>query len=228
MRAIVAADGEAPSRAALDRAWPGWADEVGLVVAADGGALVAERLGLAIDLLVGDMDSLDPARVEAYRREGVAVETAPAAKDESDTELALLAALARGADGVVIVGGFGGPRLDHALANIGLLALPGLDGCRVELLDERTRLRALRAPLPGGAPVTSELPGPVGGLVSLLVPGGTAEGVTTRGLRYPLRDEPLSAGPARGLSNVRDAPDASVTVRRGLLLIVESAATLDG
>jgi thiamine pyrophosphokinase len=228
MKAIVAADGQAPSRERLDRAWPGWADGVELVVAADGGAIAAVELGLAIDVLVGDMDSLDAEQVDGFRRSGVVVEAAPVAKDESDTELALLAAVARGADRVVVVGAFGGPRLDHALANIGLLALPALDDCVVELIDERTRVRALRAPGSHGEAVTRQLPGPVGGLVSLLVLGGGAEGIATRGLRYPLRDEPLVAGPARGLSNVRVSEDAAVTLRRGLLLVVESAATLDG
>jgi thiamine pyrophosphokinase len=51
-------------------------------------------------------------------------------------------------------------------------------------------------------------------------------GITTDGLRYPLRDEPLVVGRTRGLSNVRDTPEASVTVRRGRLLIVETPATL--
>ncbi len=227
MKAIVVADGDIPDRAALDRAWPGWDDDVELVVAADGGAVTAVRLGLAIDLLVGDMDSLGADELDAFRRSGVAVETAPVAKDESDTELALLASLGRGADRVVVVGAFGGPRLDHSLANIALLALPDPDACVVELLDERTRIRCVRAPDQRGGPVTRTLPGPVGGLVSLLVLGGEAEGVTTHGLRYELRDEPLRAGPARGLSNVRVSTDAAVTLRRGLLLVVETAATLD-
>ncbi len=228
MKAIVVADGETPPPEALDRAWPGWADGVDLVVAADGGASGARSLGLAPDLLVGDMDSLDAAELERFRAAGVAGEIAPVAKDESDTELALLAALARGADSIVVVGAFGGPRLDHALANIGLLALHGLEHREVELIDERTRVRALLAPDSIGGPATRALPGPAGGLVSLLVLGGVAEGITTRGLRYPLDDEPLAAGPARGLSNVRVAADAAVTLRRGLLLIVETAGTLVG
>ena len=65
----------------------------------------------------------------------------------------------------------------------------------------------------------------VGDLVSLLPLGDGVEGVTTSGLQYPLTDEPLPAGPARGLSNVRQEAAATVTVRRGLLLIVESPAT---
>jgi hypothetical protein len=41
-----------------------------------------------------------------------------------------------------------------------------------------------------------------------------------------LTDEPLRSGPARGLSNVREAADAAVTVGSGQVLVVEIAATL--
>ena len=49
-------------------------------------------------------------------------------KDESDTELAVLAAIELGAREIVVVGALGGRRLDHALANLGLLAHPALLG----------------------------------------------------------------------------------------------------
>ncbi|MFH1474738.1 MAG: thiamine diphosphokinase, partial [Chloroflexota bacterium] len=61
-----------------------------------------------------------------------------------------------------------------------------------------------------------------GDLVSLFPFGADAAGVTTDGLAYPLREEPLRFGPARGLSNVRSGPEASVSLRAGRLLIVES------
>jgi thiamine pyrophosphokinase len=147
-------------------------------------------------------------------------------KDESDTELAVLEALRRGADGILIVGGLGGTRIDHALANIGLLAMPDLAGRRVAMLDAGSRISLVRAPGPDGAPVHRTLPGRTGDLVSLLPVGEGVAGVTTHGLAYPLDDEPLPAGPARGLSNVRASSDASVTLRAGLLLVVESPARL--
>jgi thiamine pyrophosphokinase len=58
--------------------------------------------------------------------------------------------------------------------------------------------------------------------VSLLPLSVPALGVTTDGLLYPLRDETLPAGPARGLSNVRVSARASVTLRHGHLLVVET------
>ena len=145
-RAIVLADGDVADRAILDAAWPGWADGVGLVVAADGGARHAGRLGLRVDRWVGDGDSIDAADLEALRAAGVPIELVAAEKDESDTELAIGAAVAAGADEVLVLGAFGGARLDHAIANLSLLAHPALVGRSAALLDGAARVRLVRAP----------------------------------------------------------------------------------
>ncbi len=181
---------------------------VGLVVAADAGADTAERLGLRLDLAVGDFDSIAPDGLDRLRAAGVPVEVAPTAKDESDTELAIRAALARGADALTIVGGLGG-RPDHLLANVGLLALPELAGLSVVLLDDRTRVSLVRGP------GSRDLSGRVGDLVSLLPLGSGVDGVATSGLAWTLDDEPLPIGPARGLSNVRAERTARVSAPDG-------------
>ncbi|HSK52234.1 MAG TPA: thiamine diphosphokinase [Clostridia bacterium] len=226
--AIILADGDAPTAAQLDLAWPNWADDVTLVIAADGGARHAPGLGLRIDCWVGDGDSIGDDALADLAASGVEIRRVAEAKDESDTELALALAIERGAGQVVVLGAFGGVRLDHALANVGLLAMPALAGRPAALLDERSRVRLVQAPGPDGGPVRLGLPGRTGDLVSLLPYGHGVEGVTTEGLAYPLRDEPLPAGPARGLSNVRTGNAAAVTVRSGLLLVVETPATLVG
>lgn len=224
--ALVVADGDVAERATLDAAWPGWADAIELVVAADGGARAARRLGFAIDLWVGDGDSLGPGELARLEANGVPLERAAADKDESDTELAVLAAVRLGAGDVTVVGALGGPRVDHALANLALLAHPALSGRTARLLDAGARVVLATAPGPDGRPVRVALPGRIGDLVSLLPFGADVEGVRTRGLRYPLRGEPLRAGPARGLSNVRIAADAAVELSSGRLLVIESPATL--
>jgi thiamine pyrophosphokinase len=227
MDALILADGDAPTRADLDRAWPGWDARIGLIVAADGGARHAATLGVTIDAWVGDGDSLDAAGLAALEASGVPMQRASPHKDESDTELAVREALRRGASGVVILGGLGGTRIDHALANVGLLAMAELAGLPAIVLDSRSRIGLVRAPDPDGGPVTRRLRGRVGDIVSLLPMGDGVTGVTTDGLAYPLADEPLPAGPARGLSNVRTAAEATVTVRTGLLLVVECPARLE-
>ena len=226
MQAIVLADGEVGTRDALDAAWPGWLVAGAVVIAADGGARHAATLGFHLDAWVGDGDSLGEAGIEALRAAGVPVHRVAAAKDESDTELALRTALEGGATVIVVLGGLGGERLDHALANVGLLAHAALRGIPTVLLHPRARVSLISAPGPGGRQVRRDLPGPIDGLVSLLPQGDGVVGVTTSGLAYPLSDEPLPAGPARGLSNVRVATDAWVEVREGRLLVVEGPATL--
>jgi thiamine pyrophosphokinase len=224
--ALILADGAVATRSRLDLAWPGWDAGVGVVVAADGGARHAATLGVAIDLWVGDGDSLGEPDLAALEAAGIPLERSRPDKDESDTELAILAAIRLGASGIVVVGALGGPRIDHALANIGLLAMPELDRRPATIVDAAARIGLIRAPGPDGGPVERRLTGRPGGLVSLLPLGPGVDGVTTDGLGFALRDEPLLTGHARGLSNVRVSPDARVTVRSGFLLVVESPARL--
>jgi thiamine pyrophosphokinase len=225
-RAIVLADGDVADRSVLDAAWPGWADDIAVVVAADGGARHADRLGLHIDRWVGDGDSIDPDQLDHLRAAGVPVDLVSADKDESDTELAIAAAVVAGAGEVVVLGAFGGPRLDHAIANLTLLAHPALGRRPASLLDGTARVRLVRAPADDGGPVETPLSGRVGDIVSLIPFGGDAQDVWTDGLHYPLRDETLHLGSARGLSNIRRAADASFVLGRGAILVIETPATL--
>jgi thiamine pyrophosphokinase len=223
MRALVLADGDRVSRQQLDLAWPGWDDGISLVVAADGGARLARDLGCGIDLWVGDGDSLDESELADLERQGVPVQRARSDKDESDTELAVVAATRLGATDLTVLGALGGRRLDHTLANVALLAHQALRDRPTRLLDAQARVTLLSAPGADGRPVRQPLTGGPGDLVSLLPWGAAVEGVTTFGLRYPLAAATLDAGPARGLSNVRDVGDAAVEIRSGRLLVVESA-----
>jgi len=225
MRMIIVADGAATTRAALDASWPGWDAPCDLVIGADGGAAAAVTLGLQPGLVVGDVDSLSAEDLARFQEAGVPVELSPVDKDETDTELAIAAAIRRGATEVAILGALGGPRVDHALANVTLLAHPAWVGIDVSIVDAPARVRLLSAPAPGGGRAHLALAGRVGDTISLLPLGLDAEGVTTAGLRFPLADETLAFGPARGVSNVRTAADASVSLRRGRLLVVESSTS---
>ncbi len=211
MRAVVLTFGErgdaAWARTALRRA--------ALIVAADGGAGAALALGRVPDVVVGDFDSLDPATRDRLAAAGARLEMHPREKDETDLELALLAAVRRGATAIDVLGAFGGPRLDHALANVLALALPWLGERPVRLLDPRHEVRLLRGP------GTLHLPGAPGDLISLLPLSVSADGIDTAGLRYPLRDGTLLLGHTRGVSNELTGESASVRLRAGLLLVVQ-------
>jgi thiamine pyrophosphokinase len=183
------------------------------VIAADSGLDHAHRLGLRVDLLVGDLDSVSSAGLAAAENDGVPIERHPTEKDAIDTELALEAAVARGAERIVVVTG-GGDRLDHVLAGLLVLVHPIVRDAVVEAWIGEAYVRALQGP------ARAELDGPAGAYVSLVPVHGTAEGVVTGGLRYPLRAEPLSASSSRGISNEFLGGPACVSLERGALLVV--------
>jgi thiamine pyrophosphokinase len=197
-------------------------DGADLVIAADGGAGSLDRLGRHPDLLIGDLDSVEPSLVDRLVAAGVRVERHASDKDASDTELAVEAALAAGATEVVLLGAFGGSRIDHELANLLLLADPALAGRDIRVARAGTTVRAVHG---GGR---ADLAGALGDLVTLLPVGADATGVTTDGLRWPLVAATLRFGRSRGLSNEVVSSPASVRIEGGTLLVVETTLRGDG
>jgi thiamine pyrophosphokinase len=203
--ALVFAGGDPPSPDDLP------ASAADLVIAADSGLEHARALGARVDLVVGDLDSVDPAVLDAAVADGVVVERHPADKDATDLELALDAAVDRGATSVRVIG-IGGGRLDHFLGNVLLLASSRYVHMRVEARVEDASLTIVHERV--------ELGATPGALVSLLPLGGPAVGVLTDGLRYPLRRETLPPGTTRGVSNEFLGTNATVSLDAGVLLAV--------
>ncbi len=209
MKAVVVAHGDV---APADRELAASAD---LLIAADGGALALERWGVLPHLVVGDLDSLGPDRAAALAARGVRVDRFPVAKDQSDLELALRAALESRADEITLLGIFGGERLDHALVNATLLADPAYRGRGVRAVMGGTQVRALH----GSGELA--LRGPVESIVTIIPLRGDATGVRTHGLRYRLNGDALPFGKSLGLSNVVESLPASVSLSSGSALVIE-------
>jgi thiamine pyrophosphokinase len=184
------------------------------VIAADGGTLLAERLGLTPHLIVGDVDSSPAELVTRFEQEGIAVRRYEhSTKWETDTELALMAALEWQPGVIYVLGGIGG-RLDHSLANVFLLTNLQLAGKNVRILDGRHELFLAK---PGG---WNAIAGNRGSIVTLLPVGIDTTGVVTRGLHWPLNLETLPKGQGRGVSNlIEDPQSAAVRYETGQLLV---------
>lgn len=185
-----------------------------LVVAADAGLHRAAGTGLHVDVVVGDLDSVDPAVLDAAEAEGTRVERHAEAKDHTDLALALNRASAEGVSRIVVVGGVDG-RLDHLLATALTLGSPRYASIEVVAAIGPARLHVVRSG------TTATLRGTPGDLVTLLALGGPALGVRTEGLLYPLDGEDLDTGSTRGVSNELAAPTASVAVGGGVVLAVQ-------
>ena len=182
------------------------------VIAADSGLAAAAPLGVTVDLVVGDLDSVDPADLDAAVAAGVAVDRHPVDKDRTDLAIAMDAAVALDPTRVTVVGGAGG-RLDHLLANALMLASPVYAGIEVVAHMGPATVTVVRD--------TATLTGQPGDLVSLLPVHGPARGVSATGLRFSLDDEDLHAGSSRGVSNAFSATTANIRVTSGVLLAVQ-------
>jgi thiamine pyrophosphokinase len=186
-----------------------------VVIAADAGLHHAAALALDVDVIVGDMDSVDAVHLDDARARGTRVELHPIDKDATDLDLALDTALALGTGRIVVVDGGVGPRVDHFLANALLLTQAKLAGVAVEAAIGDAWLTVVRPGTP------RSLHGEAGSLVSLLATGGVARGVTTTGLRWALRGDDLETGSTRGVSNTLSGDEATVSIVEGVLLAVQ-------
>ncbi len=187
-----------------------------LLIAADAGTLVLERLGIAPDLAVGDFDTAGPAIVARLAARGIPTETHPAAKDYTDTHLAIVIAIGRGAKEIVVLGALGGPRYDHMLATALSLAAPAFAGIRIRLVDPLHMMLVLR---PGESVALHGTPGEY---LSLLALTDDVTGVSGDGLRYPL-PATFRLGDNIGVSNELTAPNATVSVGgSGILLVIQT------
>jgi thiamine pyrophosphokinase len=180
-----------------------------LIIAADGGARHLLALDLLPQLAVGDFDSLEPELLARLQAAGVEIRRHSRHKNETDLELALLAAIERGAAHVYVLAALGG-RPDQHLANLQLLAHPALAAADVRLLHRGWEVFVIRS--------STYIIGTPGDTVSLLPMTDEVRGIVTDGLYYPLRSETLRLGPARGVSNVLVDHRAQVRIEAGLLL----------
>ena len=64
--------------------------------------------------------------------------------------------------------------------------------------------------------------GEIGDTVSILPFSGDVQGVTTKGLEYPLLDSTLKMGTSLGVSNKMTENECCITIKKGAALVIRS------
>jgi len=210
MKALILANGELYQSDVLRRRLN--AEVFDLVLGADGGTHLADTLNIAVDAIIGDLDSLSD--LEQRSISNVKFVSYPAEKNETDLELAILYAEEQGADQIIIVGAIGG-RMDMTIANMLLITHASFSSCRIEVWHGEQTGWVIKPP-------GEDISGHPGDIVSLIPIGGYASGITTKGLKYSLTDEELSMVTTRGISNQLESPFAHIKLSEGLLLVIHT------
>jgi len=185
------------------------------IVACDGGLKHCQTMDIVPDCIIGDLDSTPPEILCKY--EHIPLMRFPTDKDQTDLELVMAyvctANDTKTASSIVILGALGG-RFDHQLGNLYVLMHAMQYGKDVEIRDESTVVRVVNSHL--------KLHSKDGKVVSIFPLTEETMGIVTEGLQYPLQNEGLAFGTARGLSNRLEGTEGHITVKKGWLAVVQA------
>ncbi|HHX72349.1 MAG TPA: thiamine diphosphokinase [Clostridiales bacterium] len=183
------------------------------LIAADGGAEKAKKLGLEPDILMGDMDSLADFSFDAEKN----VIRLPAEKDDTDLYAAAREGLRRDFRRFLLIGCTGG-RLDHFLSVLSVLAFLEQEGAQGLVLSDGNRIFWAKGPFQAVIPND-----PAFQYFSLQAMDKTVTDVTIKGAKYPLSDYTLHRESSIGISNEIQGEAAFVSASAGELLIIQSS-----
>jgi len=196
--------GEGPERGLLEPIL----GTITYTIAADSGFDLARKLDLRPDLLVGDLDSLQPSKeLRAFPQKRI--RRYPREKDETDTEIGLRILWEMGYRRTVVAGG-GGGRLDHLL---GVLALFQREKRPTAWYTSKEQIQVVE-----GTQIITDC---IGQTVSFFPLGGSATGLSSQGLKWSLDGLEWDCGDV-ALSNVFSEDPCTVSVKQGRLLMVRT------
>ncbi len=183
-----------------------------MTICCDAGLDRAIELGVKPTILLGDFDSAEHFSM-ADDFDSAELVVLPHEKDVTDTEAAVDLAYERGATVITIIGGLGG-RLDHTMANLGLLA-KYLGKADIFIIDGDNFVRMLA---PGKHMIVS-----AGYEYLGLIPfGGPVTGLTIKNVHYPLENCDVDGTTSLTVSNEITKDPAEISFESGKLLVIQS------
>lgn len=222
--ALLVCNGEPPDSTLAQRL----AKDADLIIAADGGANVARKLGITPDVIIGDLDSITAAtkrffsagkrlkplqgssglHVPRPKGRGYTRFVKVSRQDNTDLEKALDHLIEQKIQRATIIAATG-KRLDHTLGNLSVIWNYTKKINLIFVGDDWTAIPVGRE---------QRLAAKKGTTVSLL-PFGVCSGITLRGLQYPLTNATMKVGEI-GVSNVVSKSPFSVQVKKGNVLLM--------
>lgn len=178
------------------------------IIACDGASEFLKASSITPDVIIGDLDSIKPAVLKYFSRKNVVIKKVYD-QNKNDLEKAIIYALSKKFKHINIIG-FGGKRLDHTLNNLSILKKFYLKA-DIKIFDNGFEGKIINR--------IAEIDCRIGDTVSLL-PLAKAAGITTRGLKYPLKNASLELGIREGALNEAVAEKVVIKIRNGLLLVL--------
>lgn len=195
----------------------------GCVACADSGLDTAKKLGLSVDFLLGDFDSVQKETLGSFIEESLKdgstkFEKYPPEKDYTDMHLVLEWAVSKEPSGIVILGATGG-RLDHLVANINMLMLPLKNNIPAYIIDQNNKLC-----LVNGNFTIENKQNNYWKYISVYPLTEEVTGLSLSGVKYPLDNATVKKGTSMTISNefAENAEEAVISLDKGILIVIQS------
>jgi thiamine pyrophosphokinase len=201
MKAIIIASGNIIKKEIFDEIY----SEGDFIICADGGLNYLDILNVKPNLIVGDFDSVDLSLLEKYKN--IETKKYPAEKNYTDMEIAIEEAIICGYNEITIFGATG-TRLDHTMANILLIERYLKKNINITIVDNNNYISILNKDI-----VINKKEGYY---VSIVPISECIDGITLKGMKYPLLDVKVDRGSTLCISNEIIANKAEISIRTGV------------
>ena len=178
-----------------------------LIIAVDGGYNYCRLLNLEVDILIGDMDSLEiiPDNIikHVYNKE----------KDETDTYLAVHYGIDQGYTDFILYGCLGG-RIEHTIANIQIIADLCKKGIKIKIVDENTNIYMINKN------EVIEIEGLKKKYISIFSYSEKST-ISLKGFKYNVVSKDIKNDYPLGIDNETIGTNGNIYVHNGLVLVIE-------
>ncbi len=209
MKAVIVAGGDKPSEELL-KSYIEYAD---LVLGADKGSEYLYDYNITPDVILGDFDSINKEKLKMIENKNIEIIKFPPEKDYTDTEIAIMEAMKRGADTIYLFAGIG-TRADHTLGNIGLILTTKKKGARLIIIDDHNRMYL--------ADKSMSLNGTYGETISFHALSDVVKGFEIKGAKYNLDSYDMHLLDPRAICNEFLDTPINIKYESGELLIIHS------
>ena len=188
--------------------------KINYIIAVDGGLEKLDKINIKPTHIIGDFDTISDEILKKYNERSIEITKLNPEKDYSDTHMALKLAIELKSEEIYILGALG-KRMDHAIANIHILKETLDNKIKCKIINEKNEIQLISKGIKNIKKSNYKY-------ISFFPLTTEVTGITLTGFKYPLSNTNLSIGHSIGVSNEIIAENASIEIKDGILIMIQS------
>lgn len=183
------------------------------IISVDKGLEILDKCNIKPNYIIGDFDSLNKDILKKYLddKKIKIIELNPE-KDYTDTHMAIKLAIELNSTNITIIGAIG-TRIDHTLANIHIMKEALEKNISCEIINENNNIKLINK----STIIKNNYP-----YISLIPLTSKVSGITLKGFKYSLNNAIMKIGESVGISNELVEENATIEIKDGILIIIQS------